>query len=175
MLSMAKIEMGSISVERQRTKLRDLLQDTFDTVMRSAECGELEFKLELPSDMSSINVDKELLRTAINNLLTNAIKYNRPGGVVALYAEESDEQIKIAVRDTGIGIHLEDQAHIFDKFFRSENQTVRKMSGHGLGLSLTKQIVETHHGELKVESTPDEGSEFSIIFQKTPILLKEAV
>ena len=80
MLSLSRIELGNIKLERRRTRLNDLLEDAFATVGRDAKDKELELELELPGDAAAINVDKDLLRIAINNLLTNAIKYNRPGG-----------------------------------------------------------------------------------------------
>jgi len=125
--------------------------------------------------LSPVAVDKDLLRVAINNLLTNAIKYNRPGGEVTLAAEESDEAISIVVKDTGVGIDEGDVDRIFDKFFRSDCESVRKTSGHGLGLALARQIVELHHGTLSVSSVPGEGSEFVIELRKEPGLVKQAI
>jgi len=116
--------------------------------------------------MSTIFVDKDLLRIAITNLLTNAIKYTKAGGRVTLFAEEDDRSIRINVNDTGVGISPADQKHIFLKFFRSDNEEVRKKPGHGLGLPLAKSIIELHHGSLTVESAPGEGSLFTIHFTK---------
>lgn len=175
MLSITKIEMGSISASRRRTRLTDFLKDAFDTTARSSQDNELKFSLEIPTEMSAVNVDKDLLRVALNNLLTNAIKYNKPGGQVVLGAEENEEEIRIFVRDTGIGVASEDQSNIFDRFFRAEQPEGSETGGHGLGLSLAKEIVEIHWGELQVSSTPGEGSEFTILLKKSPILLKEAV
>lgn len=175
MLNITKIEMGSISINRQRVKLLDLLKDAFDTVTRSTQDKALEFKLDLPQDLSPVYVDKDLMRIAINNLLTNAIKYNKPGGRVVLGAEETAEHITMHVRDTGIGIDPQDQSSIFEKFFRSEDPGVRDVGGHGLGLSLVKEVTELHHGEVRLKSVPGEGSEFTLTLRKTPALLREAV
>jgi signal transduction histidine kinase len=124
--------------------------------------------------MSSVSVDKDLLRVAVNNLLTNAIKYNKPGGRVTLSADESEQEISIRVRDTGIGIAPAEQQRIFDKFYRSEEESVRLQSGHGLGLALAREIVLLHHGTLSVESTPGEGTEFTIELNKETHFLKQA-
>lgn len=175
MLNIAEIEMGSVSLERQRIRLGDLLADALENVSRGAADRGLEMKLEVPNQLSAVHVDKRLLRIAINNLLTNAIKYNRPGGAVVLSASETEDHIVISIRDTGIGITAEEQSQIFDKFFRSEREDVRERTGHGLGLALVKEIVDLHQGELKVESAPGEGTEFSIVLKKTPVLLREAV
>ena len=116
--------------------------------------------------MSAVYLDKALFSVAINNLLTNAIKYNRPGGQVMLSAEEDHQHIEIHVTDQGYGISAEDQKHIFDKFFRSDDSHIRQQSGHGLGLSLSQQIVRIHHGEISVESTVGKGSRFTIRLDK---------
>ncbi len=175
LLSITQIEMGSINIKKQRIKLRELLMDIFDSVSPNGRSAELKFELDLPSDLPPISVDKDLMRVAINNLLTNAIKYNRPGGAVTLATEETEAQIHIRVRDTGIGIEAEDQARIFEKFFRSEEEGVRKRSGHGLGLALAKEIVHLHHGELSLQSSPGKGSEFTITFNKDAGFLQQAI
>ncbi|NIR30987.1 MAG: PAS domain S-box protein [Gammaproteobacteria bacterium] len=175
MLNIAEIEMGSVSLERQRIRLGDLLKDAFDNVSRSAADRGLKMRLDVSDQLSAVYVDKRLLRVAINNLLTNAIKYNRPNGLIVLFATETEDHILISVRDTGIGIALEDQPRIYTKFFRSAREDVRERTGHGLGLALAKEIVELHQGEMRLESTPGQGSEFTIVLKKTPILLREAV
>ena len=175
MLSISRIELGNMNLERRRTRLNDLLEDAFATVGRDAKDKDLKLEIEIPHDTAAINVDKDLLRIAINNLLTNAIKYNRPGGTVTLGAREEEGDFVIYVRDTGIGISVEDQARIFEKFYRSEAEDARSVSGHGLGLALAREIVQIHAGELVVQSTPDVGTEFSIRLKRSPLLLKEAV
>lgn len=175
MLSITKIETGSLSIERKRVKLRDLLQDAFDSCARAGREKGIDFTLDLPREISPVALDKNLMRIAINNLLTNAIKYSDPGGVVTMTAEESDETVRVSVKDNGVGISPEDQGCIFDKFYRSESDAVRKRSGHGLGLSLAREITQLHHGTLSVNSTPGAGSEFIIEFSKEASLLKQAV
>lgn len=152
LLSLTMIEMGSMNVERQRVKLRDLVADAFDAVSRLGRENGLKFKLDLPKEISPVAVDKNLLRIALNNLLTNAIKYNHEDGTVTMSVEELDEVVRITVQDTGLGIAKEDQAHIFDKFFRSEEKDIRQRSGHGLGLSLVRDIVNLHNGSIRVNS-----------------------
>jgi signal transduction histidine kinase len=175
LLSITKIELGSLSLIRQHVKLRDLLLDIFETTKRSVQTKNLEFKLDIPKEMSPLYIDKDLLRIAINNLLTNAIKYSKECGVVLLSAEEINGSVNIRVRDTGIGISKDDQNHIFDKFYRSNDENVRVRTGHGLGLSLTKDIVQLHHGSLKVQSNLGEGSEFTIVLEDNSSLLEMAV
>lgn len=175
LLNMTRIEMGDVSLNFQRVKVLDLLKDALSNITRSAKGSNLEFEADMPNEMSCLSLDKDLLRVAINNLLTNAIKYNQPGGKVTLSAEETETDLLIRVTDTGIGINDLDREHIFDKFYRSENDEVRKRSGHGLGLSLAREIVQIHHGDLSVVSRPGEGSTFTIRFEKELALYKQAV
>ena len=135
----------------------------------------IDFTLNLPHEISPVALDKNLMRIAINNLLTNAIKYNNPNGTVTLQAEETDTAILISVKDDGIGISSEDQENIFLKFYRSVDDEVRSRTGHGLGLALAQDIVHLHHGELHVVSKPGEGAEFTIELKKDSGLLKKAI
>ncbi len=168
LLSISKMEMGNISLERKLVRMVDLLKDTFDNLAQSGRAGNLKFVCKLPPDMAPVALDKDLFRIAVNNLLTNAIKYNRPGGGVMLTAEEGDDNITIRVRDTGIGISAQDQAHIFDKFFRAANPEAAGRGGHGLGLYLAREIIELHHGKLTVQSEMGKGTEFAITIKKAP-------
>ncbi len=175
MLNITKMETGSLSLERQRVRLRDLLKDVFNHISKSGGAGELKFDLLLPGKLSAVAVDKDLLRIALNNLLANAIKYSEPGGKVSLSASETADAIEIRVTDTGLGVALEDQERIFEKFYRSDDENARKRGGHGLGLSLAKDIVELHQGRLSVESTLGEGAEFIITLQKEAGLVQQAI
>lgn len=166
MLAISKLEMGGMQINRQRVRISELLQDVLKNIAQSGRGKDLSFEIDLPHEMNSINVDKDLLRIAINNLLTNAIKYNKPDGSVTLSAKEFDDAIEISVSDTGLGISPDDQARIFDKFYRADDDKVREQTGHGLGLSLVQQIVRIHHGKLSVQSEYDNGSTFTIHLEK---------
>jgi PAS domain S-box-containing protein len=175
LLNITKIEMGSVSLDRQRVKLPDLLRDVFESVGRSGKAAGMQLALDIPPEMSPVSLDKGLFRIAVNNLLTNAIKYNRPNGQVVLHGEETRGEIKISVRDNGLGIAPADLARIFDKFYRSEDEQGREKSGHGLGLPLARDIVELHHGKIEVRSEPEKGSEFAIRLRKNVELVQEAI
>ena len=166
LLSITQYELGGLIIERQRVRLTEFLQDVFDNIAKSDRAKNLRFEIDMPREMSAINLDKALMRIAINNLLTNAIKYNKPGGLVTLEANETAHSIEIRVIDEGYGISEHDQDHIFEKFYRSEDDHIRQQTGHGLGLSLTHQIVQIHQGEITVTSTPGQGSVFQITLDK---------
>jgi len=174
LLSITQLETGGLKLERHHVKTDDFLRDIFETMSKSDVGKGYKFELDIPNMVSSVAIDKELMRIAINNILTNAIKYNKPEGRVSMRVEESDSTIRIAISDTGIGISDEDKEKIFDKFYRSDSEDVRQRSGHGLGLALTKDIVNLHNGRLSVNSVPGEGTEFTVEFQKESNLLKWA-
>lgn len=167
LLNVGKLEMGSMNPERHRIKLDDLLQDAYDNALSRAQSKSIRMDIRMPHDLTAVSIDKDLFRIAVNNLLNNAIKYSEEGGRVTLNVEEGDNEIVISVRDNGIGISVADQAHVFEKFYRAHEGEVNKRSGHGLGLYLTSQIVELHHGRLSLHSELGNGSEFSIHLKKT--------
>lgn len=172
LLNISKIEAGSINLNMQRVKLAEFLNDTYDSVARSGQNRHIHFQLNVPGSLPNIQFDKELIRIALNNVLTNAVKYNNPGGSVILCAEETAEHVVIKISDTGIGIAKEDQQRIFEKFYRSGDEQVTQRSGHGLGLALAKEIIHLHHGTLVLQSEPGQGSEFTISLKKNSTFLK---
>ncbi len=174
LLSITQMEMGVMNLERKRVRLHDLLKDAFSSVSRIAKEKHIKFKLNVPENLSAVDIDKDLMRVAINNLLTNAVKYNRDNGEVSLTAEESNDSLTISVKDTGIGISREDQAKVFEKFFRSDDDEARQRGGQGLGLALASDIIRLHNGNITLNSAVDEGSEFIIEIKKSKVKLEQA-
>jgi signal transduction histidine kinase len=172
LLNVSKLETGSMNAQRNRIKLDDLLRDAFNQALPRAESRNIKIDLQVPRELAAVSIDKDLFRIALNNLMTNAIKYNRDGGDVALIAEEGETDIVITVRDSGIGIAAEAQAHVFEKFYRAPDGESISRGGHGLGLYLTSQIVELHHGRMSLESEVGRGSAFSIHLNKMPPLMQ---
>ena len=175
LLSITQIESGSLAIQRSPVKLRELLEDAFVSTMRAGEARDIVPKLDLPRDLPTIMADKNLLRLALNNVLTNAIKYNRDCGTVTLKAVETDDAVLIQISDEGIGIAPEDQQRIFEKFYRSDDRAARAREGHGLGLALAKQVIDMHFAKLEVESEPGVGTTFTIVIEKDINQLQEAV
>jgi two-component system sensor histidine kinase VicK len=175
LLNLAMIEMGTVPIHRQRVKIGELLKDIYESMSRNLATGDIEFELNIPHDLGTLSLDKDLVRVSVNNLVSNAIKYNRPGGKVELSAEENEQEINIRVRDTGIGIAERDQQRIYNKFFRSEDDEVRQRTGHGLGLSLVYEAVKLHNGKIQLTSKPGEGSEFVMSFTKESNMLQDVI
>ena len=175
LLNLAMIEMGTVPIHRQRVKMGDFLEDIYQSTSRNKLVETIEFNRQIPQDLGALSLDKDLVRISINNLIGNAIKYNREDGKIELIAEENETEITIRVRDTGIGISEQDQHRIYSKFFRSDDEEVRKRTGHGLGLSLVHETVKLHHGKMQLHSTPGEGSEFIMSFTKESNMLKDVI
>ena len=175
LLSMTQIENGSLTPDRSLVKLRDVAQAAFDEARHSATDKNYTFEFDAPKEMNPVYVDKDLIRIAITNLLSNAVKYNRDGGEVQLTLEETEDAVQIRVADSGIGVSEDEAAKIFDKFYRSTDERVQSISGHGLGLALTKQIIELHHGSLSINHDRDDGAEFIINLWKETTTVKQAI
>ncbi|GLT21641.1 hypothetical protein GCM10007933_10930 [Zoogloea oryzae] len=174
LLNISRIEAGSIVIDRQRVRLAELLADCMEQLQHTGASRDLRLQVSVPPELPPVELDKDLLRIALNNLLTNAAKYNRTGGEIILSAEETDERIVITVQDSGIGIPAADLPRIFDKFYRSADREAVARGGHGLGLYLARQIVELHQGQIEVTSQPGQGTRVTLSFRKPHVLLRAA-
>ncbi len=137
--------------------LKELLKEVVEELNPLAQERELTIQLSLPKDKLEISGDRLEMRRVFTNLISNGIKFTDQG-CVKVIAKKSPQKITVAVKDTGIGITSEDQESIFDRF----RQGAHKRSGHGLGLHLSQQIVQTHQGDITVESQVSEGTTFTV-------------
>lgn len=167
LLNISKIEVGSAVIEKTQVKLKKVLEDAYLMIEPQAAKKGIKLFKNIPEKLSSsVELDKRMIQMAINNIAGNAIKYTENGGSIFIEGEENESNVVINIRDTGIGIAEEDVPHIFDKFYRSNRKEVRACTGHGLGLSVVKQIVYLHGGEITFESKIGEGSCFKITLPK---------
>ncbi|TNM38302.1 HAMP domain-containing histidine kinase [Nocardioides albidus] len=131
--------------------------------LHRAEARNAEISVELRSsgDLGVLG-DPENLHRMVGNLVSNAIKYSEPGGDVMVRVEERADRVVLTVADLGLGIDRSDRARIFDEFFRSAREAVRRRPGAGLGLAIVDRIVTLHGGSVKVDSELDRGSTFTV-------------
>jgi PAS domain S-box-containing protein len=127
---------------------------------------EIELRVEFPEDLSDVQGDRDRITQVFVNIVDNALRFTRPGGLVELRAEERPEEIVVSVRDTGVGIPEDDLDRIFEKFEQSDNLLPDVDRGYGLGLSIAREIVEGHRGRIWVESEVGKGSTFYFSFPK---------
>jgi PAS domain S-box-containing protein len=166
LLNISKMEMGNLTLNKALVRTDSLVEDCVTTIEAAAESKEITIDVQLPDVFPSFMADKELLKTAIINILGNAVKYTPESGKVTFSMEERSGAIVFDIADTGYGISKEDLPHIFEKFYRSSNPQVTNEVGTGLGLSIAHEIVHLHDGDIEVQSKPGEGTRFTMRIPK---------
>lgn len=149
-LDLASIEAGYLHLELQPTNVYNLLESIVTLGRERAHNREIDLRLDCAEDTGELMADGRRLRQALFNLLSNALKFTKEGGIVTVSARRLDGEMLLEVTDTGIGIAEEDQARVFGKFERGSREN--RQGGAGLGLSLVKSLIELHGGEVEMES-----------------------
>lgn len=152
----ARLESGQLQLERQPIDLGAFLPSLFERTAPVMDVGRISF--DVPVHVPNVHADPNRLERILLNLLSNALKYSPDGSDVLLKTDVADGRVAISVADSGAGIAPEDLPHIFDRFYKGKNG--RKGGGLGLGLYITRIMVEAHGGEIRAESEPGYGSRF---------------
>jgi signal transduction histidine kinase len=163
LLDAAKLESGTLQLELAPTNLRTLVHEICEPLEPLAREKGIALTQELPTDLPPARADRAKLRRIIVNLLSNALKFTPKGGRVTVRAELFNASLRISVADTGVGIAAEDLPLLFDKYEQARHRATRGEKGTGLGLYITRQLVELHGGTIHVESEVGRGSTFSFI------------
>jgi signal transduction histidine kinase len=158
-LDLSKVEAGQVELEVASFSLREALERGVVMVREPATKHGVRLSLELAPGVDLVEGDERRLRQVIFNLLSNAVKFTPEGGEVVVATASRDHEVLISVNDTGPGIPLEDHERIFEEFQQTD-VGVRQREGTGLGLALSKRLVELHGGRIWVESEPGHGSRF---------------
>jgi len=159
-LDIQRLESGRIKMNLEQTSISDIVQDACKSVEPVLKEKGLAFYKEIEPAIAA-SVDRDRILQVAFNLLSNAVKYTDSGSVKLTLRREDGKAI-ISVKDTGVGMTEADQKKLFSKFFRADNEVVRKAGGTGLGLAITKKIVEAHKGKIWVKSEFGKGSEFIV-------------
>jgi len=158
LLELSRIESGRLSLDLTPVAPFDLLSSASRRMQLQAERAGLNLRVKCADDLPNVKIDLQRLEQVLVNLIHNAVKFTKPGGEVVLFAETGIGEVRFAIRDTGIGIPVEDVPRIFERFYRVDKS--RTGSGTGLGLSIAKHIVEAHKGRIWAESVEGQGSTF---------------
>ncbi len=150
-----------IDLSPEKTDLAELIAQTTDPLRRLAQGAGVTIRSDLPATLP-VEVDRARMVQAVENLLTNAIKFTGRGGTVSVSAAARGEHAVITVADSGIGMTADEQRRVFDRFYRSKAVRENAIQGIGVGLSIVKSIVDAHRGEISVESEPGRGTTFEI-------------
>jgi two-component system sensor histidine kinase/response regulator len=202
LLDMARIEAGHLTLEPEAVDLKKLVVTVFDMIQALARGKNIRLHHVIPEDLPPVYADMDRVRQILLNLLANAFKFTERGSItvsarcISLSEQENPTAkgdsaslhtngesqhlpktwVEISVIDTGIGINAEQIPHIFDEFRQAHGRRSRR-KGSGLGLSITKRLVEAHKGQIEVESTPNQGSTFTFtlpVYQAEELVASEA-
>jgi signal transduction histidine kinase len=160
-LDLARLESGRKQYNVNEFNIRDLLIECHEIVINEAHKLNILFILDLPDTLPRIRGDRKQLKQAFINLLNNAVKFNKVEGEIILKAKKGRDHIVITISDTGLGIPEDEQSKIFEKFYRVKSHR-DQVPGTGLGLSVVKQIIHGHGGEINFTSKVDAGTTFTI-------------
>jgi len=170
LLDFTKIRLERKEEKIQEVNLAEVASAAMVTVQPYAIQMDININIDVRSDVT-IMADPDDMEIIFNNLISNAVKYNKVGGKAEVTIDSSDNEAILIVSDTGIGITKNDTENLFTEFVRIKNEKTRNISGSGLGLSIVKKVVELYHGTIKVDSTPDVGTVFTIRLPKKPVTI----
>ena len=159
-LSLSHLDEGAEDMEWIEVDLYELAAKAIAGL--EAEAKAAEVKMSLHGEYCSLHGVPQLLHSILYNLCDNAIKYNKNGGEVTVSVERQDADAVLTVSDTGIGIPAQEQARIFERFYRVDKSRSKEVGGTGLGLSIVKHAVLIHHGTIEVDSAVDEGTTITV-------------
>jgi protein-histidine pros-kinase len=163
-LDIVKIQAGKLELNPEAFLLTDIIQEVRAGVRPIAQNKHIEVRIEIADGLKAVTLDQQRFKQVLFNLLSNALKFTDDAGKVDIRAElDGTREFRLSVRDSGIGIKPEDIKRLFKEFEQLETGTDRRFAGTGLGLALTRKIVELQGGSIHVESEVGKGSTFSVI------------
>lgn len=161
-LKLARIDSGDIAGGMEEVDVRSVLDKVVEELKPRAKEASVTIGLDFALSPCAVTAHPDSLAVVFRNLISNAIKYNKPEGTVVLEGTCENGNLRVDVRDTGMGIPEAEVPFIFEDFFRVKSSKTAEIPGTGLGLSIVKKIVEGHHGSIEVESAEGEGTTFSV-------------
>jgi len=165
LLDLTRIESGQKRREFSEVDVRELARAALDTAAPAASARHITTTLEAPPELRIV-ADRGELEILLNNLVSNAVKYNRDGGRVQVKVERQDGVVRLAVADTGIGLSPEEASRLFQEFVRIKNERTRTIPGTGLGLSIVKKLAQLYGGDVTVQSEANVGSTFTVTLRE---------
>jgi len=166
LLDLTRLESGQKKRELSQVNVLAAAENSIEMMKTEADRRGITISLESSVPSVMLTADNGELEIVFNNLISNAVKYNRDKGTVTVLIEDNPDNVRIAVTDTGIGMTEQEVEKLFREFVRIKNAKTRSILGSGLGLSIMRKIAGLYGGEVTVTSTPDVGSTFTVVLQK---------
>lgn len=163
LIGISRLEAGMISIKKEKSDLKQTILQAINSIYLSA--SEKNISIDIKELISKdINHDSKWTKEAIFNILENAVKYTKNGGKITIRMEQLETSVRLIIQDTGIGIPNNEQVNIFNRFYRGKSKEVQKKEGSGVGLYLTKRILEEQQFNITLYSIENTGTTFSILF-----------
>jgi signal transduction histidine kinase/ligand-binding sensor domain-containing protein/DNA-binding response OmpR family regulator len=162
LLDFSKLESGKMNLQANKGDIVFFVKGLLMSFQSLAEQKQITYRFTSDRESIEIYFDRDKVEKIITNLISNAFKFTPAHGEITIRIAKNEHNVQISVRDTGQGISSEKLPHIFDRFYQADDSLTRNQEGTGIGLALTKELVELHHGTIEVISKPNQGSEFSI-------------
>mgnify|MGYP006288808693 CR=1 FL=1 len=167
LLDMTRIESGQRKREISPILVSEAAKNAIDSIQPDARKKGVDIALEIENERP-FRADGSEIEIVLNNLISNAVKYNKENGKVTVRIVFQEKEVRISVSDTGIGLSKEEQEKLFNDFVRIKKSETKNILGSGLGLSIVKKIVDVYDGTVSVESEPDKGSTFTVTLEEDP-------
>ncbi len=164
LLDVAKSNTDDLRIEKKPVQLAEFARKLLDEKQSYLESYQVELHFDADEDLPDIFMDPHDLQSIFNNLIDNAIKYSPGEKYLGIRIRKNKNHIDLVIEDHGMGISRQSQKYIFDKFFRVENALTAQTKGHGLGLTIVKDIISRNQGTIRVASTPKKGTTFTVSF-----------
>jgi len=161
LFQMAQLDTGGIPLDRAESSLSDLISDTLESFSELALRQGVKLEGSVEPDVDPVMMDTQRIGRVLNNLIGNALRHTPGQGEVKIHARRTASGVEVSVSDTGEGIRAEDLPHVFESFFRGEKSRSRTTGGAGLGLAISRGIVQAHDGKINVQSEAGLGSQFT--------------
>jgi two-component system OmpR family sensor kinase len=168
MLFVARADAGQLKMNTQPINMTELIDQILEEHRSGIQERSQELKVSIPDEAIYVEGDRPYLRMAIENLISNASKYTHESGTISVLLAKHDDAIALQIQDTGVGVSKKDQKFLFKKFSRIPNELTSRVSGSGIGLYLTKKVVDAHNGRIIFRSEADKGSEVTILLPNGP-------
>ena len=170
-LDLAKVESGKLELKESVVDITKLIENCFTLAQGRAAAAEVSIEIRLDPDLPKLRGDERKLKQILTNLFSNAIKFSLDGGQILITAKMAGSNLEISVADSGIGIAEENLKRVFEPFSQAESGLDRPFDGAGLGLPLTKAMVELHDGTIEIKSKQDIGTTVTVCFPEERLLL----